>query len=134
MPLHTPDLQTSLVVQGSLSSHVPPSLPATCLHSPEEASHESVVQTLLSSQFLGVPVQTPDLQTSPVVHLLPSSHVPPSLPATCLHSPEEESHESVVQTLLSSQFLGVPVQTPDLQTSPVVHLLPSSHVPPSLPA
>ena len=95
----------------------------------------SLVQLLPSSHWAGIPMQLPaELQTSPVVHALPSLQDVPAasnVMAQMLSSP----HLSVVQEFLSSHWtssvhathLLLPeVQTLPTQTSPCVHALPSS--------
>jgi len=81
----------------------------------------SVVQTLLSLQVLAVPTQTPLEHASfRVQALLSLQAVPFGWPAhdvghvgegVRVQLPETASQESIVQVLLSSQFLCVPVQT-----------------------
>jgi hypothetical protein len=84
------------------------------------------VQTLPSSHALALSVWThpvPGLHES-VVHGLPSSH---AADVSVCWQPEPGTHESAVQAFPSSQFVAPPpVQLPPLQTSPVVHALPSS--------
>ena len=90
--------------------------------------HESLVQTLLSSQLTAVPpLHTPAVHASFVVHALPSSQLPLTGEKT---QPLAGLQLSLVQTLLSSQASAAPpVQTPALQVSFVVHALPSLHGP-----
>jgi hypothetical protein len=87
----------------------------------------SVVQTLLSSQTVGVPGrQLPPPHASPVVHAFPSSQV---FVLSAWTHPVAGAQESVVQTLLSLQS-SVPTpawQLPPEQTSPVVQAFPSLH-------
>ena len=89
-------------------------------HAPVAASQVSVVQTLLSLQFFGVPgLQAPAEQTSLSVHGFPSSHA-----AVLFTKPQPVVAEQngVVHGLLSSGHVtGEPAHTPLLQTSPVVH-------------
>ena len=68
----------------------------------------SAVQAFLSLQSsLPVPaVQLPWAQTSPVVHLSPSSQA--AVLKELMHAPVFGLHASVVQTLLSLQLFGVP--------------------------
>ena len=79
-----------------------------------------------SSQLIAVPRHTPLLQTSFVVQALASLQTVPLALLTCWQTPK--LHESVVHALLSSQFMGVPEQTPLAQRSPVVQALPSLQV------
>lgn len=97
----------------------------TCLQ-PLTASQESSVHTLPSSQLGGgPPAQCPPEQMSLVVQASPSLH---GLALFTCTQPEDGLHESSVQTLLSSQFSGTPgTQLPPVQTSFVVHALPSLH-------
>jgi hypothetical protein len=75
-------------------------------HAPVAVLHVSVVQALLSLQFLAAPgTQTPPAQVSFSVQALPSEH--DAVLLACAHRPVAVLHESVVQTLLSSQFTGV---------------------------
>src|SRR5262249_26144711 len=80
------------------------------------------------------PAQVPPWQLSPTVQALPSSHVLPSATGGWTQ-PSAASHVSVVQTLLSSQFIGVPPWQPaaPAQTSPPLQASPSSQsaLPPS---
>jgi hypothetical protein len=98
-PTQTPLLQVSTVVQVSPSSQAAVLL---VFWQPSTGSQVSSVQTLPSLQLGGgPPLQTPPPQVSPVVQASPSSQ------AAVLFEfwhPSTGSHESVVQTLLSSQF------------------------------
>lgn len=110
------------VVQALLSSQ----FFATCVQ-PVAGAQASVVQALLSLQSTALPGwQLPEAQTSPVVHALPSLQ---GLVLNVLrHAPLLGLQVSVVQTLLSLQFLAVPVQVPvPSQLSLSVHWLPSLH-------
>jgi hypothetical protein len=120
-PAQLPLLQMSPVVQELPSLQDAALL--TCLQ-PVRRSHESVVQTLPSLQLgAGPPRQAPPLQMSPAVQALPSLQV--SVLLTYWQSPVVELHESVVQGLPSLQVVGLPLQTPATQRSPVVQRLPS---------
>jgi len=92
----------------------------------------SVVQTLLSLQFLAAPVQTPLEHASFTVQTLLSlqtvpfgfpSHEPHPGTGVCTQLPETVLQESVVHRLLSSQFLAVPVQAVFTHLSPEVQAL-----------
>lgn len=73
----------------------------------------------------GVPWQVPPLQTSPVVHALPSSHV--FAFAVNVH-PTLGTQASVVQGLKSLQTTGDPAwQAPPTHESNRVQAFPSSH-------
>jgi hypothetical protein len=80
---HVSRVQTSSSVQSAATAQVPGVQPgmAVWVHLPVAASHASAVQALLSSQFNGAPPQTFEVQTSPVVQVLPSSQDVPSLTA-----------------------------------------------------
>src|SRR5262245_31204141 len=100
---HCQRAQVCAPLQKSPSSHG--ALLSTCLH-PAVASQESVVHTFPSSQFTcEPPEQCPAWQVSPVVQALPSSHEVPLETGSCLQTawPLDESHESAVQALPSSQ-------------------------------
>ena len=104
---------------------VPP-ITLLCAHTPLLGVQLSVVHTLLSSQFFMVPgVQLLFLQTSVMVHALPSSQ--PALLAVCVQ-PFLGSQASSVQGLpsLQSGALRPAMQTPLLHASPAVHTLPSA--------
>ena len=90
-------------------------------------SHESSVQTLLSSQFGATPpTQTLPAQVSAVVQASPSLQLALLAAFT---QPAVLSHESSVQTLLSSQFGATPpTQTLPAHVSAVVQALPSSQL------
>ena len=132
-PTQTPPEQVSLVVQAL------PSLQGAVLlvcTQPVDGLQLSSVHGLLSLQLIVVPPQTPPEQTSfavqapfwqvsPVVQALPSSHGKPLDVLVCTQ-PVPGVHESVVQTLPSSQFgAGPPTQVPPEQVSLVVQALPS---------
>ena len=102
-PLHTPFLHTSLLVQETPSSQVPPSAMAIPLHLPVFVSQLSVVQALPSLQAIGVPVQLPLAQVSPVVQGKPSSQGEPSAVWLDVQTPVLISQLSDVQPLPSSQ-------------------------------
>src|SRR5438105_2285458 len=61
-----------------------------------------VLRTGCPQEGSAVPVQMPDAQTSPVLHVSASEHPSASAKATCWQ-PLAGSHESVVQASLSSQ-------------------------------
>lgn len=91
----------------------------------------SFVHTLLSSHAaeLTVPTHFVWLQVSPLVQATPSLHG--EVLAACVQ-PAEESQESSVQGLPSSQFTAAPLlQFLLLHRSPWVHALPSLHGVPS---
>jgi hypothetical protein len=98
-----------------------PSLQAM-LRQPKIGLHVSVVQESLSSQFGGGPgMQFPLEQTSPAVQALPS--LQGTVLLTCVQSPVAGLQLSVVQALLSSQFLAVPAHVLFEQTSFTVQAL-----------
>ncbi len=125
MPL--PMLLSQLsAVQTMKSLHVG-GVPA--LHAPVRALQSSTpLQNALSSQTTGVPAHAPPLQTSPVVHLLSSSHDDVLL--ECPQVPVVVLQTSSVQTLSSLQLTGdPPTQALPLHVSTSVQALPSSHAP-----
>ena len=82
-----------------------------------------MVHGLLSLHTIPMPPQTPPLQTSNVVHGLPSSQ---GFVLFAWTQPVAGLQLSVVQTLSSLQSTAVPAwQPPSLQTSPVVQAFPS---------
>jgi len=126
---HEAPTHASPTVQALPSSHGKP----FCARCPQPlfASHESLVHTLLSSQFFAAPAaQAPLAQTSPTVHASPSSHFP-SFGAYA--QPLAGAHPSLVQGLPSSQpLVAPPAHLPSLHTSPTVQALPSSQAWPPL--
>ena len=124
-PTQVPLLQVSTAVHALPSSQLATLF--VCTH-PVDTLHESSVQTSLSLQSgAAPPTHSPLLHVSLVVHALPSSQADPLFALT---HPVPTSHESFVQTLLSLQFGGeLPMHTPPLQVSTVVHALPSSQLP-----
>ncbi len=126
-PLQLPFAHTSANVQAFPSVH--DHAFGAYLH-PVLASHVSVVHTLPSSQFFGLPpVHALFQQLSFVVHALPSSQGP--LAAVCAH-PFNAPQLSVVQGFPSSQPLTAPLwHTPPLQMSLTVQTLPSEQPLPS---
>jgi hypothetical protein len=125
--VQAPLLHVSPMVQALPSSQ--DAVLLTCSQ-PATGSQESVVQTLPSSQFGGgVPMQEPSWHVPVPLQTSPSSQEAVLL--TWTH-PVAGSQESSVQTLASSQSGGGPLtQTPLVQTSGVVHALPSLQVEPS---
>jgi len=92
---------------------------------PVAGSQESIVQTLVSSQFGGGPaVQVPPLQKSPVVQAFLSSHDVP-VGRGVNEQPVSGLQESAVHEFPSSQTLGMPRQFPPLHASSSVQRLPS---------
>jgi hypothetical protein len=74
-------------------------------------------------QLTGVAAQTPPLQTSPVVHRLPSLQ---GLELATCWQPDAELQLSSVHTFPSSQLAGPPgTQLPPAQVSPIVQASPS---------
>jgi hypothetical protein len=80
-----------------------------CTH-PVAGLHVSVVQILLSLQFLAVPAQNPPAQTSLSVQALLSLHG--AVLSVCMQAPVAGSQESSVQTLPSSQRTTASSQSP----------------------
>src|SRR5438093_11662514 len=77
----------------------------------------------LSFASLVKPMHLPPEQLSPVVAALPSSHA--SALARCTQPTAGGVQKSVVHTLASSQFAGVPRHAPRVHVSPTVQTLPS---------
>jgi hypothetical protein len=102
------------------------------LMQPIWTSHESVVQGLLSSQFLGAPAQTPLMHTSLIVQMSPSSQPAPfclsglvQTPVVVLQVPATWHWSNAGQTT------AVPLtHAPAWHASPIVQASPSSHVVP----
>ena len=119
--LHAPLAQMSPLVQALLSLQLRVLAANT---QPEEALHESVVQSLLSLQtVVGPGTHEPPEQASPTVHTLPSEHVAVVIVKT---QPVTALHVSDVQGLLSLQVTAAPpAQAPLAHASPWVHALPS---------
>jgi hypothetical protein len=121
------------VVQKSVSPHSAfvlqqPAIPVWTQPSCVLESQLSAVQSLPSSQFVAsAPAQLPPLQTSPVVHGLPSSHVLVVFAPT--HRPLTVLHVDVTHTLpLLQTVCAPPTHCPSRQLSGFVHALPSLHV------
>jgi len=98
----------------SSAVHALPSLHGRVLgvkmHIPVVGLQESVVHGLLSLHVLKTASHKPDeLQTPLTMHLLDAPHEIPGA-GTCRHSPSAARHESVVHSLLSLQFFGLPVR------------------------
>lgn len=130
-PLQAPPKHVSPPVHALPSLHVLPSTTVACAQPPAWLQ-ESAVQSLPSLQLVTAPLpHTPDAQVSPVVHLLPSSHAAPLLPAVNVQ-PSVGSHASTVQGLASLHTTAVPLQDAAMQVSPVVQWLASSQLVPSL--
>ena len=117
IPVQPPLEQKSPIVQALPSLQF--ALLFTYPHAPVATSQVSVVHTLLSLQFFGVPAaQVPAAQTSLRVQGFPSSHA-----AVLLTKPQPVVAEQngVVHGLLSSgHVMEVPAHTPLVQTSLVV--------------
>jgi len=105
------DVQRSLVVHGLPSLHGASGVGVKT--QPVSGAQESVVQGLLSSHVTGgPPAQTPfELHVSEAVQASPSLHGAPTSDGW-RHSPVDESQESSVQGLASSQLSGSPELQP----------------------
>jgi hypothetical protein len=123
-PPHWPPIQPSYGVHGSPS--LQGILLGLCTQFPVPDSHESSVHTLPSSHCFKVPTQTPLSHVPSSVHEFPSSQMFPPKTGVFVH-PLDGSHPSLVHELLSLQSKGAPAHSPLLQTSFIVHRLPSSH-------
>jgi hypothetical protein len=125
--MHVVPWHFSPVVHASLSSHAAPVFGSTL--QPVAGSHEFLVHSLVSEQSItGPAVHRPFWQVSFSVHLLLSVHGVLFATFEWLHNCVVGSHVSVVQGLLSSQLRPMPPHLPAVQWSPVVHMLPSSHM------
>ena len=135
VPVHTPALHESPVVQALPSLHVAPSAFAGFEHMPVAGSQVPTEwqESLAVQAMVAPPVQTPALQESPVVQASPSLQAAPSALAGFEHIPVVESQVPAVWhwSLAAQVFVVVGVQTPALQASPVVQALPSLQVVPS---
>ena len=121
---HLPLLHESNAVHALPSSQSPDA--AVCVQ-PRKTSQESVVQTFPSSHFTATPgTQPPSAHASFAVHASPSTQGP--LIAVLTH-PLTLSHASLVQTVPSSQEMGLPLQTSPLHVSLAVHASPSLQLP-----
>jgi len=133
-PLHTPFLHVLPEVHIFPSSQLVPSGLAGFEHMPVVGSQVPAVwHVSLAVQAIAAPVQTPARQASPVVQALPSLQVAPSAFAGFVHMPVAGSHVPAVwhESLAVQAMVAPPVQTPDLQESPVVQALPSLQEAPS---
>ena len=126
--IQTPSQQESPSVQASPSLQSAPS--ALLFLQPLAGWQLSVVQTLPSSQFSGLPpTHSASQQLSPVVQALPSSQAPPL--SAWWTQPLDGWQLSAVQTLPSSQSSASPgAHFLSQQLSPVVQALPSSQAAP----
>ena len=90
---------------------------------PWAVEHESSVHGFPSSQLVGVPLQVPPAQVSPVVHALPSEQLPP-FAGGCAQPPA--SHTSCVHGFPSPQSSAGPLTHPlPWHLSPTVQVSPS---------
>jgi len=96
----------------------------------------AVLHSSPAAQVTALPaVHAPDWHVSPLVQALPSLHVVPSLAAGFEHMPSAGLHVPATwHESLAVQTFAVPPQVPLVQTSLVVHRLPSLHVVPSVAA
>ncbi len=120
-----------VLAQVSFVVHLLPSSHAAVLGKwtqPEPSKHESLVQTLPSSQPSTLPEQMPPEHVSLMLHTWPSLHALPLSLAKTQPSVLVGSQLSAVQSLLSLHGFGVaPTQLPPPQMSPNVHAFLSSH-------
>ena len=134
-PAQMPEVQTSVVVQRSVSSQVVPSATGIATQPPAAASQTPVLQASVNAEqsTAAPPTQTPVAHMSPMVQTSPSSQPVPSATGTAVHAPVAASHVPVLQaSVIAEQSTGVPaVQVPALQLSPVVQPSPSSQPVPS---
>ena len=140
IPVHDPRPHTVFTVQRSPSSHGSPSLTGAASQAPVAALHTPTLQSSSSPvQSVGVPAHTPPVQTSPTLHKSPSVHG--SVLFVLMQNPlgwqESSVHglaslHSVSSVHLTQSGIGVPMHTPDTQTSDDVQSCPSSHERPLL--
>ena len=141
LPLHFPDLQTSPLLQARPSSQL--ALLAVCAQplspTPKPGKQASSVHGLPSSHFCLAPgMQVPAAHKSPIVQEFPSLQLTSPGKAAATQQPIPSPpllQTSLVQGFLSSHWPsltqphpGVPTQVPAIHTSPLVKVLPSSHV------
>jgi len=120
-------LQVSAPLQAFVSAHDVPEGAGTCVI-PAMASHASTVHGFPSSRLGGVPGwQAPAAsQVSLPLHAFESAQEVPAATGVCV-TPPFASQASAVHGLPSSTGTPVPPpQAPEVQTSPLVHALPSS--------
>jgi len=109
--------QLSPIVQTSPSLHE--FATGVCVQ-PSCSSQSSLVQTLASSQSLGVPAQVAPEHESLTVHESPSSHAP--VMVSCWHVPPEQV--SRVHERPSSQLTHSPPFEPHAVGESTMHMLP----------
>jgi hypothetical protein len=133
--LQTPPWHVSSSVQLSPSEQIEPSALAGLLHMPVAGSQVPAVwHGSMTLHVTGLPpTQTPDVHVSVWVQASPSEQADPSAlcgfvqtPVDGLHAPASWHWSRAAQTVGAP-----PMQTPDWQVSPCVHLLPSSQAVPS---
>ncbi len=125
-PVQVPATHVSFCVHAFPSLHAVPAVAGAWAHAWVFTSQESTVHGLPSLQsFPTVAWHCPLVQALADEQSLPSSQVVPLVTFACAQ-PLAGLHESVVQTLLSSQETAAPAwQVPALQVSPCVQALPS---------
>jgi len=132
--LQAPPSHASTPLQTLPSAQEMP-LTTGVLTQPDMGLHESVVQTLLSSQPSGSLMHEPAAQRSLIVQALTSAQSASLLQQAgigWLRQPSSASQVSIVQPLLSSQSRLIPgVQLPAEQVSLPLQTLPSEHDRPS---
>ena len=133
-PVHVPDWQVSVCVQGFPSSQIVPFAFAGLEHAPVAGSHAPAEwHESLAVQETGFdPVHVPDWQVSVWVQAFPSLHDEPFAlggleqePVAGLQAPASWHWSLAVQVIPFD-----PVHVPDWQVSDCVHGLPSSQVVP----
>jgi hypothetical protein len=142
--LHAPPLHVSATVHGFPSSHGLPSFAGCAVQLPLFVSHTPSAHTLdiAEQSFATAPPHTPAVHFSPVMHLLPSSHAPPSFEFCAshffatLHTPFVHALLNCEQPASLSHSFGAhfpSLQNPDRQSGSPPHTSPSPqpmHPPP----
>jgi len=129
--LHVPSVPHSATRHAFPSSHSDASVhghPSNvrCTHCPVAGLQPSLVHSFPSSQRFGVPTHAPTWQWSPTVHRLPSSHGPPSGPASAMHCPTVTAHFITwhgegAGPQSASPAHGIPTHTPAWHVCPAGH-------------
>jgi hypothetical protein len=135
-PPQIPDVHVSPVLQTSMVEHAVPLGEEVMLHVSSTSLHRFCLQgSLVGGQVVGVPAQTPLLQTSLVVQKRPSEHDVPSGFAVCTQPVIESQPPVWHMSLRNEQLMGtVPMHEPLAQLPLVKHLsFIGMHVIPSLP-
>jgi hypothetical protein len=132
VPPHTPLVQTSPVVHALPSLHAVPSATAGFEQVPVLRLHVPAVWHWSdAAHATAAPPHMPPVQTSPVVHALPSLHAVPFAAVGFEHTPVLGLQVPAAWHWSDAAHVtAVPAHAPLVQTSPVVHALPSLHAVP----